>query len=345
MGFPTGYSAAAWRMSEPIRQAGAHLCELFEETFPEAAALAADDPIGAIGLIPQLELRIVDAPPKGACSLGALYEDRLDPPRITIRASGSPRRDNFTLLHEVGHHLLAADEIWQYDVRPTLDAVARRQIEEDIVNSFAAEILIPQEAVDNAFQGTVSASSIWILADHCQASLAACCVRAANYPGDRLVLVAYADGRVQFAVHGGGPYPPKPGVTQPSLAIAADRAAEDEAYSLLGSHGIVYANGSVYTDVRLDVHRRGEMIVCVAASTRPDLRIRGAQETLGDCGRCGSTFPASESTGICARCDCWKCPDCHTCECSKRLPICDFCCLELSAIEAQSGLKRHRECM
>lgn len=345
MGMPVGLKAAAWSSSEPVGQAAQHLVGRLFERFPDAAEIAANDPTAAVRLVPDLELLVVAAPPPGACALGALYDDRTKPARIIIRASGNPARDNFSILHELGHHLMAEDETWQYDVRPHLEEKQRRPVEEAIVNCFASEVLIPQPLVEDFLAEGVTAQAIWELEDHCMASVAACCIRAAQQPGERLVLIADTDGRVMFSAPGGGPYPPKRGMAQRDIADAAQRAGEDDSYTLIGGHGLQYATGNTYTDVAFDVHRRANVVVCVVTSTRTDHRISRDHDATGDCERCGATFPATSSSGFCTRCDSWKCPDCHTCGCAKRLPVCDRCWIELSTSEAQAGLARHRDCM
>lgn len=344
MGIPVGLSSASWSMPEPIRQTALHLCEEFADGYPEAASVATLDPHAAVGLMRDLALIYVDAPPSGACALGAVYDDGTEPARILLRPSGNEARDNFTTLHEVGHHLLARDETWQYDVRPHLMQDQRRPVEESIVDCFASEMLIPQGLVDETFATGVTARGVWKLADECTASLAACCVRAAHHPGRHLVLIADLEGRVLFSAHGGGPYPPKRNMTQPAISVAASRTANNESYTLVGNHGIIYSTGNTYTDVSFDAHRRDHLLVCVVTPTRTDRRVDYGESSTGDCDRCSATFATTASSGFCARCDMWKCPDCHTCGCTKPTPVCDVCWLEVSALEAQRGLVRHEDC-
>lgn len=90
----------------------------------------------------ELTVRVEDSLPADGCGGGGYY--RPEPPTIYLHPS-IWRRDNFTLLHELGHHVQAQHDDWFFILLDLPDAT-RRAVEEAVCNSFAAQVLMPRPA-------------------------------------------------------------------------------------------------------------------------------------------------------------------------------------------------------
>lgn len=341
--FPTDRPSGEWAGPKLVATAACRLLDEFSRLFPEASSIAHGDPVAALDRIPALEVEWTTRPPAGACQLGGTYDGRRSPALIRIREERYLSRNNFTAMHELGHHLLYLNETWQYDVLPGLGGRARI-VEEKIVNAFAAKILIPDSAIDAFLGHDVTPQGVFELADATSASLTACCIAALGRPGDRLVLIGDPDGRVSFADSNGHPYNPGRKLPQPLLARAAERAGEKGRSTMKGGEGIRYSSGRAYTDVEMRVAVRGAVVVAVVTTTPPDGRIH-ADAGWGElCGNCGTEFVAANSPGYCQKCGQWKCPACRTCGCAPQPAICTKCFQTLSVEDMARGRSVHEEC-
>lgn len=344
MTLPLGRSAAEWTGQSLVSQASSHLRAVLRRTYPEAAAIATTDPQEALESIPDVEVSWTYEAPRGTCDLGGVYEGDCDPARITLRVFPSEGRNNFTAMHELAHHLLYRDHDWSLRVLPTLGDMAR-VVEEKVANDFAATLLVPDEVVHRYLGSTVTAVGLREMVARTEASATTCCVRALNLPGERLVMLAAPDGRIWYSDSNGRPYNPGKKVVQPSLATAAERALPEGSYTLLGGEGIRYSTGWADTDVQVEVAGHEGLVIAVVSSTRPDSRSRLASDWHEECPACGDHFQVSTSSGKCATCDQWKCPECRGCECSNaRAVICPRCWVALSLAEAARGLEAHDDC-
>lgn len=344
MTLPLGHSVAEWTGPGLVALASRHLREEFARLYPDAAEIARADAIQALALIPDVVVEWASTPPRGSCELGGVYDGDVEPARITIRESHNHKRNLFTALHEVGHHILWNDEAWQFQILPELRDKARL-IEEKIVNDFAASILVPEEAVALHLGDGVSPEGIQALIQGTQASATTCCIRALNEPGQRLVILASEDGHIWYADSNGTPYNPGKRVAQPALIAAIERARESGKYRLMGGDGIRYSKGWADTDVCLDVLLHDGLVIAVVTSTRPSLR--GSVSTVWHevCEACGAEFAVSASSGQCTTCGDWKCPDCRGCQCTASKAVyCRRCFLALPTAEASKGMTVHEEC-
>lgn len=344
MSLPLGRSAAEWTDQSLVSQASGHLRATLRTAYPEAAALASTDPQEALDSIPGLEVSWTHETPRRACDLGGVYDGDRDPARITLRVYQNERRNKFTALHELGHHLLYCDSDWSLRVLPTLGDRAR-VVEEKVANDFAASLLLPDEMVQRYLGSGVTAVGLREMLARTEASATTCCVRALSLPGDRLVMLATLDGGIWYSDSNGRPYNPGKKVVQPSLATAAERALAEGSYTLLGGEGIRYASGRADTDVQVDVAVHEGLVFAVVTSTRPDSRTWGGADWNEVCRACGEHFQVSMSAGKCAACDEWKCPECRGCECvNAKAVICPRCWIALSVAEASQGLETHTDC-
>lgn len=345
MSLPLGLSPRDWGLQKNIVAASQCLREELARRYPGIREIVARSPQAALESVPDVEVRWTVGPPKGACELGGVYDGDREPPLITVRRFENDKRNNFTCLHELGHHLLAQNEEWQYDVLPTLGRDARR-VEEKIVNDFAASLLISDTDVELHLGSGVSARGIISLIQQTHASATSCCIRALHRPGERLIMLADLGGHIWWSGSSGSPYNPGRKVRQPALLRAIERAQEDAGeHTIVGGEGIRYSTGNSNTDISLNVALYDALAVAVVTSTRPQSRgwVDGSWEEI--CEQCGSGFLIDNSPGHCAKCDAWKCPHCRTCDCVVNNAVyCMKCFLQLSVAEAATGQTQHEEC-
>ncbi len=325
-----------------VSDAAARLGPLLEARYPGAAALACQAPAQALEALGEVAVRWLNGRSRSACPVDGTYTD--DPPTITIYRSRTVERDNFTCLHELGHHLLTLDEQWQFTEKPRLGERAR-YVEETVVNVFAARTIIPTNLLNRYLALPVRAAQIRDLYYATPASATACLVRSMDIEGQRLVMLTDLGGSVWFADSTGEPYNPGKNVPQPAVARAIDRALTgDGTYRLVGDEGIVYRSGKANPWVEIDVAVDETMAFVVVHAVTRDSRAPGGSEWQASCGQCGYDFAPDEASGQCAECREPKCPECGQCACEPELVICSQCFVALSTVEAAAGRTTHQEC-
>jgi hypothetical protein len=118
------------------------------------------------------------------CSTDGYYDSITGAtPTILFADDVSPARSRFTLLHELGHHLLAFDEAHLLDAIDQLatERTPQVQIEEKVCHEFAGRVLIPDDLLsDVTSDHRLSPSDIVDLYERCDASWEAVAVRAAS---------------------------------------------------------------------------------------------------------------------------------------------------------------------
>jgi len=339
---PAGKSAAEWRTQPLINVASQRLIELFEDRYPDAAAIAHADPVRALQFIADVKLQWLTDSPTGACELGGVYDPVHKPPLIQVLMSRSLERNNFTVLHELGHHLLAQDEQWSYTVRRSIS----QDVEERVVSTFASHVLLPDEIVVHHLD-PVTATGVVSLIGATSASVTACCVRALSLPGERLVLLTERGERVIWAGSNGRPHAPRKDVWQPFIEAVARRAESnpDLTAEMSGGEGVLYANGTQDTNVNAQAAWYEDLVVAVVTSTPPPRYVYPGHEPWQQaCGNCGHEFPPAESPAQCSKCREWKCPRCNHCQCAPAPVICEECWTQLSRSLVERGLRRHPDC-
>ena len=158
-----------------------------------------------------VEIEVRDAL-EADCGGGGYYRHR--PPTIYLHPS-IWRRDNFTLLHELGHHIQQHHPEWAYFLLD-LPTEVRRRTEEAISNQIATQILLPWD------KGTLDAHTAHpadVMAGLYHAHGASRSAVVERVKGllpvnaKWILSVASANGMVQHAGTTYGDYPPKPGST------------------------------------------------------------------------------------------------------------------------------------
>lgn len=155
------------------------------------------------------------------CSVAGTYYDSSDASRaiIAVAESGNRRRDAFTALHELGHHIQhTTPEI--ADVLADLPLDITFAVEDWICERFSARLLIPNDKATSILgTGTPMVGDIVALAQSTSASLQAVCVRASEnlvVPG--MVVLIDPEDVVQIAPTHGVP-PPRRGSNQSNSEI------------------------------------------------------------------------------------------------------------------------------
>lgn len=160
-------------------------------------------------------LRVPDVVPKDSalgCSVAGGYRET--PPTLIVAESMSRRRQHFTLLHELGHHIQRT----HLDLGRTIMRQADRVGFEDAAcDAFAASVLLPDEMVEHASTdyGGPTAQTAVDLFEMSNASRAAIAVRiAGRLKGAGAAAVLNESGIVTFAAARGSVYPPARGSDQ-----------------------------------------------------------------------------------------------------------------------------------
>ncbi|WP_433272271.1 ImmA/IrrE family metallo-endopeptidase [Pseudonocardia xinjiangensis] len=263
--------------------------------------------------------RVPDTAAQTRCSVAGGYVHSTNPPTLTVTRSLSHRRQQFTALHELGHHLQ------KHDVR--LAVAVRRQpanneaFEDAACDMFASLVLVPDDVLPSQPEGrSPSAADVVAVFERTQASRAACCVRMASRLGTHgVITVLDATGTVSFAVARGEVYPPARGSSQASTPLVAaarcrgGNARTDETY-------VQYRSGDRSELLYGDAVWSGEYLVTVAVLDRPGWkqfappRIGSRQFAARDwtCEMCGEEFTPD---GSCANCSTPRCSAGH-CTCT-----------------------------
>lgn len=181
---------------------------LLELVEPDVAAdLAGEDPALAVEFhFPPLRCRAIPDRRQSSdtCSVDGSYEAQFDParPYIFYAADVSPARSRFTVLHELGHHLLMTDAAELLDPIDRLAGTrhAAADVEEAVCHAFAGRLLIPDEVIDKVAAGEqLSPSLVIAVKEATNASWEAVVVRLAGRQVDpRALVLLDAPGRVRF---------------------------------------------------------------------------------------------------------------------------------------------------
>jgi hypothetical protein len=295
------------------------------------------DPYGAIDRSCELDVSIQDHLSDG-CG-GGYYRPR--PPTIYLHRS-ILRRDNFTILHELGHHLQQHHPEWGF-LLLDLSADAAKLTEEGVANQIAIQILMP--AIEESLGCDAHPADVMRgLYENTVASRSAVLHRVAELmpPTARWILaVASTDGVVEASATTYGDAQPAKGSQQPAFSALAEEAlAGPVRRDLL--EGIRYTTGSELADMRAEAVLDGEGRYLFVALTpaarfgRGTVVWRTYECTSPACGR---TFEARYVRQYCERCGEPHCTWCDRCSCdpTNTGKFCPRCFMLLTPVEVATG--------
>lgn len=302
----------------------------------------ANSPESALHDHPEVELEYTLTPAPG-CSVYGVYRHRPGAKAvILVHPSLTEMRDNFTILHEYGHHAQRQYPDW-VDLRYQLSSRSGELVEELVSDAFAAEALLPADRA-SLFR-LDSAESLRDYHSQSRASRAAIAMRSVTLsegPAAFIVAVIDLDGRVYFARStDDNLFAPARGLAQPALATLARDALRSEFQIARGplAGGLVTTTGLTRNDlvagVALDRSAPYAFVILRSENAygyQPQWEVH-----LADCGNisCGIEFETKYSPGQCPSCLTFRCPECRHCDCSQRLAsYCPDCTMEYTNAEA-----------
>lgn len=202
---------------EAPHQAEAMLA-LVERTRPGALIALREDPLAALTEWSAVQVKHVPESTAGdRCSVAGGYQHWTTPPTLLVEMSSSRRRQGFTALHELGHHLQKTDDGLGQLLFQRNDSEA---FEDAACDAFASRVLLPDSWVAERIgsRGPGADDVVRLFLDS-RASREACCVRAAEHlRGAGAVVLLDRRGVVQFAAPR-GIVPPARGSDQSSSPL------------------------------------------------------------------------------------------------------------------------------
>mgnify|MGYP006876022126 CR=1 FL=1 len=301
-----------------------------------------DNTFATLATSPELTVIVEDAMPDDGCGGGGYY--RPEPPTIYLHPS-IWRRDNFTLLHELGHHLQIRHPDWIF-ILLDLPAFARRTVEEAVCDSVAAEVLMPWNDADNldAWWRCHPADVMAGLFHRHGASRSAVLQRVLGKmptPAKWILAVADLDGTVQTSQTTYSDLPPAKGVVQHGFAELA-REAEKGPVRRLFTEGVEYRSGQLLDDMNAEAvldHDRRYVFIALTPTNR--FGTGTIVFPTFECANpaCGETFGTTTAGSRCTKCSEPHCPHCGRCSCPSATvgTICPSCSMLLSAGEVLNG--------
>lgn len=263
--------------------------------------------------------RVPDGGVQNRCSVAGGYVYSTTPPTLTVAESRSVRRQQFTVLHELGHHLQKNDARLALDVRR--QPADNEEFEDAACDMFASLVLIPDGMLPARPDGrSPSAADVVALFEKTRASRAACCVRIAERLGTPgVVAVLDFNGMVSFAAGHGDLIPPARRSSQAHtpLVTAALRNGQDVQ---VDDTYLQYRTGTRSDPLYGDAAWSGEYLITVMVSDRPGWKSFAPPRTHArrfvprtwTCEVCGDDFAAA---GSCERCGTPRCDNGH-CACT-----------------------------
>lgn len=265
-------------------------------------------------------LAVPESQTDSGCSVaGAYVDDDVPPPVIAVAESASLGRQQFTALHELGHHLLRTTTMLVNILGAEDDGGL--VLEEAACNSFAGQVLLPENVVDaHIGDGGPTAPDVVALWRASRASRAAACVRASERlvaPGHIILLdeagvVSFASARVLP--------PARRGSDQSAIPVMRD-ALRRTPMRARGKTQLSYRDGIAGDELYVQVADMDGFAVAVLATDHapwqgfsPPSVESGPTAASRTCNHCGEDFETFE--GPCRRCRAPRCTWCTRCECA-----------------------------
>lgn len=272
-------------------------------------------------------------PLEGNCSTDGYYDPFVDPdcPRIFFANDVNERRARFTILHELGHHLLQTIACHLLDDIDQLCSSPEEVIstEEFVCHNFAGRILVPEELLNETIgRGQVRPEHLHEIHQHASASWEAVAIRIAGrmrHPGAIVLMrdetsvsfcapspmMGWLGWRRGSRVESNGPL---------SRAILDDQSNEVDTYR----YGLSYTQSMACESVKI---REGFGIAVL--SELPSSRGTTVNESTWEptVQFCKSCIIVERNVGWCENCRGQRCPDCDECGCTVQVnnPVCRSC--------------------
>lgn len=282
------------------------------------------DPVGELGTWSEITVEYIPASAQSVdCTIAGAYMDDTEPAIIGIVDGSFSRREAFTALHELGHHLQRTEDQLVDDL--PLQSDHGRALEEMTSDAFAAAILLPDSVVQHTLgRGTPTALQVRELWKSGNASRAAVCVRAAQQlasPGH--VMLLDPAGIINFsAAYADFPFRRGLNQTETTIFEAANRS---EARATSRVTNFIYANGTRGQDLYAQATDLGGYLLIVAVVDGAPWETLALSSTARpvyrdwhQCVACGELFKTLDIQR-CEMCEDPKCPECGRCACPSRV--------------------------
>ena len=274
------------------------------------------------------------------CGGGGYY--MAQPPTIYLHPSIA-RRNNFTLVHELGHHLQQHHAELAFALLD-LSPHGRKMAEEAISDEVASQILMPwsDEPLDARFVHPAEVMAGLFASTNASRSAVLERVRGLLPPSAKWILVvADLEGAVEHGCSSYTDYQPAKGSRQPGLAALAEEAAQGPVRRRF-QEGIRYSNGSELHDMLAEAALDHEGRYVFAALT-PEARFGTGRINwpVFECANpsCGKTFEAKWVKRYCDKCGDPACSWCDRCSCDPTSTgvTCPNCFVPWTPVELATG--------
>ena len=292
-------------------------------TSPAILAQLASDPAATVTGAYGVRVESRPAGPSGeSCPVDGIYRPG-PPPLILVARGTSPARQRFTILHELGHHLIEHDD----RLNDLLVGDDGRR-EESVCNEVAAAVLIPDATVEEVLaQGVPTGERVARLHDATNASRESCCVAAARHlRRSGCVILGTTDGQAVFtACHPATPWRIARRTQQGPDSLLARASARPSGHAR-GETRVRFASGATSGRLHGDAFtadRQWVFAVIVDDSHSPwktglkfGIADRGPEGEEIECANCGEA--SLVFTAPCRNCGDRTCPTCGHCSCNTR---------------------------
>ncbi|WP_094764332.1 ImmA/IrrE family metallo-endopeptidase [Luteococcus japonicus] len=299
----------------------------------------ADDALSVLRECEAVRVEVQDELASG-CGGGGYYQPT--PPTIYLHPS-TVRRNNFTLLHELGHHLQQQHPEWAFALLDLPEDV-RRRAEEEISNAVATITLMAAVESEEESWGDHPAEVMAGLFAATAASRSAILNTVANRLPEKskwILVLADIEGVVQIARTTYADYGPRKGSRQPGLCALAEEALEGPVRRRF-SEGLRYSNGTELHDMLAEaVLDREQRYVFVALKPEQRFGTGKVVSPVYECGNpaCGKSFEARWVRRHCDKCGDPHCSFCDRCSCDpvQGRTTCPKCGLTVAPGEIEAG--------
>lgn len=279
------------------------------------------------------------------CGGGGYY--KAQPPTIYLHPSIA-RRNNFTLLHELGHHLQQHHPEFAFGLLD-LSPDARKLAEEKISNEVASQVLIPwsEEPLDPRYVHPAELMAGFFATTGASRSAALERVTGLLPKSAKWILVvADLEGVVEYSQTTYTDFQPRRGSFQPGLKALAEEAAGSGAVRRRFHEGIRYSNRSELHEMLVEAVLDHEGRYLFAALTPEAMFGTGRIDWPSyECANpaCGRSFEAKWVRHYCDKCGDPHCSWCDRCSCEPLIAakVCDRCFLPWAPAEVSAG---HHDC-